>query len=85
MKLSKVKENQDISHEVLQRKGLVKDQTFVVEIPPIPYQNKQNIKTLETPFSKVKATLRSNWVYRSRSAAQKFSVMFLFCFPFFCL
>ena len=60
MKLSKVKENQDISHEVLQRKGLVKDQTFVIEIPPIPYQNKQNIKTLETPFSKVKATLRSN-------------------------
>ena len=60
MKLSKVKENQDISHEVLQRKGLVKDQTFVVEIPPIPYQNKQNIKTLETPFSKVKATPRSN-------------------------
>lgn len=59
MKLSKVKENQDISHEVLQRKGLVKDQTFVVEIPPIPYQNKQNIKkTLDrSPFSKVKATL----------------------------
>lgn len=58
MKLSKVKENQDISHEVLQRKGLVKDQTFVVEIPPIPYQNKQNIKTLDrSPFSKVKETL----------------------------
>lgn len=58
MKLSKVKENQDISHEVLQRKGLVKDQTFVVEIPPIPYQNKQNIKkTLDPSFSKVKATL----------------------------